>query len=242
MCNLPVLAVATMLDVQALWLYDRHLRRVIPAATGQRSMAVLVGSKQLARIQGDNAQGHITEAVFSLPEGDDNEAADARHTIDALSLKAVVGVGRTTHGSRVRQGPRAGRSRCHRGDRTGLWLGAPDERRTRPQGGAMAPATREPSDDVERTANSEPSVHMGRSETERAQLCRCTRAGGCSASPPRGVLRCVGGCVVAVLWRRLRPNAVGAHAAVLRVRGDGTGLGTTVCLRPALGVVLGARR
>ena len=53
-------------------------------------MAVLVGSKQLARIQGDDAQGHITDALFSLSEGDDNVAADARHTIDALRLKAVV--------------------------------------------------------------------------------------------------------------------------------------------------------
>ena len=33
-----------MLDVGAMWLYDRQLRRVIPATTGQRSMAVLVGS------------------------------------------------------------------------------------------------------------------------------------------------------------------------------------------------------
>ena len=32
LCNLPVLAVATMLDVGAMWLYDRQLRRVIPAA------------------------------------------------------------------------------------------------------------------------------------------------------------------------------------------------------------------
>ena len=79
-----------MLDVGALWIYDRQLQRVILAATGQRFMAVLVGSKQLARIQGDDAQGHFTEALFSLPEGDDNVAADARHTIDALSLKAVV--------------------------------------------------------------------------------------------------------------------------------------------------------
>ena len=90
LCNLPILAVAAMLDVGALWLYDRQLRRVILAATGQRSMAVLVGSKQLARIQGDDAQGNITEALFSLPEGDDNVASDARHTINALSLKAVV--------------------------------------------------------------------------------------------------------------------------------------------------------
>ena len=44
LCSLPVLAVATMLDVGAMWLYDRQLRRVIPAATGQRPMAVLVGS------------------------------------------------------------------------------------------------------------------------------------------------------------------------------------------------------
>ena len=53
-------------------------------------MAVLVGSKKVARIQGDDAHGHSTKALLSLSEGDDNVAADARHTIDALSLKAVV--------------------------------------------------------------------------------------------------------------------------------------------------------
>ena len=53
-------------------------------------MAVLVGSKQLARVQGDDAQGHVTEAMFSLPEGDDHVAADARHTLDTLGLMAVV--------------------------------------------------------------------------------------------------------------------------------------------------------
>ena len=90
LCNLPVLAMATILNVGVTWLYDRQLQRVIPAATGQRSLAVLLGSKQLAQIQGDDAGGHITEALFSLLEGDDNVAADIRHTIEALGLKAVV--------------------------------------------------------------------------------------------------------------------------------------------------------
>ena len=45
-----------------------QLRRVIPVAEGQRSMAVLVGSKQLARIQGDDAPECITEVLLSLPE------------------------------------------------------------------------------------------------------------------------------------------------------------------------------
>ena len=53
-------------------------------------MAVLVGSKQLARIQGDDAPGRITEVLLSLPEGDDNVAADAGHTLDALGLETVV--------------------------------------------------------------------------------------------------------------------------------------------------------
>ena len=35
-------------------------------------MAVFVGSKQLARVQGDDAHRHVTEAMFSLPEGDDH--------------------------------------------------------------------------------------------------------------------------------------------------------------------------
>ena len=90
LCGLPILAVAVVLDVGTLWLYDRQLRRTIPAVTGRRSMAVLVGSKQLARVQGDDAQGHVTEAMFSLPEGDEHVAADARHTLDTLGLEAVV--------------------------------------------------------------------------------------------------------------------------------------------------------
>ena len=68
-CSLPIVAVAVVLDVDTLWLYDRQLRRAIPAVTERRSMAVLVGSKQLARVQGDDAQGHVMEAMFSLPEG-----------------------------------------------------------------------------------------------------------------------------------------------------------------------------
>ena len=90
LCSLPILAVAVVLDVGTLWLYDRQLRRAIPAVTEQRSMAVLVGSKQLARVQGDDAQGHVTEAMFSLAEGDDHMAADARHTLDTLGLAAVI--------------------------------------------------------------------------------------------------------------------------------------------------------
>ena len=90
LCGLPILAVAVVLDVGTLWLYDRQLRRAIPAVTGRRSMAALVGSKQLARVEGDDAQGRVTEAMFSLPEGDEHVAADARHTLDTLGLEAVV--------------------------------------------------------------------------------------------------------------------------------------------------------
>ena len=53
-------------------------------------MAVLVGSKQLAHIQGDDTSGRITEVLLSLPEGDNNAAADARHTLDALGLEPIV--------------------------------------------------------------------------------------------------------------------------------------------------------
>ena len=90
LCSVAVLAVAVMLDVGTLWLSDRQLRRAIPAVTERRSMAVLVASKQLARVQGDNAHGHVTEAMFSLPEGDDHVAANARHTLDTLAVMAVV--------------------------------------------------------------------------------------------------------------------------------------------------------
>ena len=50
------------------------------------------------------------------------------------------------------------------------------------------------------------------------------------------------GPVFAVLWRQLRPVVVGAPASMLRVRGNGAGLGISVYLRPALWVVSGARR
>ena len=91
LCSLPILAVAVLLDVGTLWLYDRQLRRAIPAVTGRRSMAVLVGSKQLARVQGNDAQDHVTEAMFPLPDGDNHVAADARHTLDTLGLAVVIG-------------------------------------------------------------------------------------------------------------------------------------------------------
>ena len=90
LCSLPILAVATALDVGALWLYDWLLQRTVPVAEGQRSMAVLVGSKQLARIGGDNTLGRVTEVLLSLSQGDDNVAADVRHTLDALDLGPVV--------------------------------------------------------------------------------------------------------------------------------------------------------
>ena len=90
LCSLPVLAVATVLDVGELWLYDRQLRSVVPVAEGQTCMAVRVGSKQLARIQGDDAPGRITEVLLLLPDGDDNASPDARHTLDTLDLEPVV--------------------------------------------------------------------------------------------------------------------------------------------------------
>ena len=81
-----VLAVAVVLDVGTLWLYDRQLRRAIPAVTERRSMAVLAGSKQKAQVQGNDAQRHVTEAMFCLPEGDNHVAADACHTLNAPGL------------------------------------------------------------------------------------------------------------------------------------------------------------
>ena len=54
------------------------------------SMAVLVGCKQLARIQRDEAPGCITEVSLSVPQGDDNVAAEAGHTSDALGPEPVM--------------------------------------------------------------------------------------------------------------------------------------------------------
>ena len=53
-------------------------------------MAVLVGSKQLAGMQGNKAQGNVTVVMFSLPEEDDQVRANAHHTLDTLGLTAVV--------------------------------------------------------------------------------------------------------------------------------------------------------
>ena len=90
LCSLPVLAVAIVLDAGEVWLYDRQLRRVVPVAEGQRCMAVLVGSKHLARIQEDDASGGVKAVLLSLPEGHDNASADTRHTLDTLDLEPVV--------------------------------------------------------------------------------------------------------------------------------------------------------
>ena len=73
-----------------------HVQRGTAATTshsGSDGAAVhgRVGGLQAAGVgtRGD-AQGHVTEAMFSLPEGDNNVAADARHTLDTLGLAAVV--------------------------------------------------------------------------------------------------------------------------------------------------------
>ena len=42
------------------------------------------------RIQGDDALRSITEVLLSLPQGHDNLAAHARHTLVALHLRPVV--------------------------------------------------------------------------------------------------------------------------------------------------------
>ena len=88
LCSLPILAVATVLDMGELWLYDRRLRRVIPE--GQRCMAILIGPKQLALVQGDNTPGRVAAVLLPLPDGDDNASAKARLTWDPLHLEPVV--------------------------------------------------------------------------------------------------------------------------------------------------------
>ena len=49
-----------------------------------------VGSKQLARIQGDDAPGRVTAVLLSLPEGDDNASVNARRTLDTLDLEPLL--------------------------------------------------------------------------------------------------------------------------------------------------------
>ena len=82
--------VATVLGMGEVWLRDGQLRRVVPVAEGQRCMVVLVGSKHLAHIQGDDAPGCVTAVSLTLPDGDDNASSDARHNLDSLDLEPVV--------------------------------------------------------------------------------------------------------------------------------------------------------
>ena len=195
LCSLPILAAAVVLDVGTLWLYDRQLRRAIPAVTEQRSMVVLVGSKQLARAraQGDDAQGHVTEAMFSLPEGDDHVAASARHTFDTLGLAAVIEA-------------RAGGQRLVLASARGLGQDGVDVIREvlRDYGWELlAHGTHSPK--VARwprlleSLPVMPGVHVGGSEAQPPQLCHSTNAGGCFARTPGRVLRCMAGPMVAVL-------------------------------------------
>ena len=88
LCSLRVLAVASVLDVGEVLLYDRQPRRVVPVAEGQRYMPVLAGSKHLARIQRAYAPSRVTE--LSLPDRDDNASADTRHTLHTLDLELLV--------------------------------------------------------------------------------------------------------------------------------------------------------
>ena len=113
LCSLPVLAVATVLGMGELWLYDRQLRRVIPVAQGQRCMAVLVGSKHLARLQGDDAPSCVTAVLLSLPDEDDN--VSTKPTLDAAGGRGPVR--RAATGDRIGSLPQSSRSRRHCGDR-----------------------------------------------------------------------------------------------------------------------------
>ena len=71
---------ATVLGMGEMWLYHRKLWRVIPVAKGQRCMALLMGLKQLALIQGDNARRHVAAVLISLPDADDNASAEGHLT------------------------------------------------------------------------------------------------------------------------------------------------------------------
>ena len=200
LCSLPILAVAVVLDAGTLWLYDRQRQRAIQAGTERRSMAVLVGSKQLARVQGDDAQGHVTEAMFSLPEGDDHVAADARHTLDTLGLAAVIEA-------------RAGGQRLVLASARGAGQDGDDVigevlrdyccellayGTHSPKVARWPLADCGPAADARRATDTPPGVHVGGSEAQPTQLCHSRHAGGCLARTPGRVLRCMAGPVVAV--------------------------------------------
>ena len=87
LCSLPVLAVAMVLDMGELRLYERRLQRVALLAGGPGCMAVLVGPKRLALLQGDNVACRVAAVLLSLRNGNDSASADTRLTLDPLQLE-----------------------------------------------------------------------------------------------------------------------------------------------------------
>ena len=53
-------------------------------------MAIPVGPKQLALVQGDDARGRVTVVLLYLPNAYVNASAEARLTLDPLYLESVV--------------------------------------------------------------------------------------------------------------------------------------------------------
>ena len=137
-------------------------------AEGQRSLAVLVGSKQLARIHGDDAMGRVTEVLLS-PECDGSVAAHARHTLDALDLGPVVEARSGGQGLVVASAQTPGQARVAVIWKIGQDCGGGSWRGdNRVSGRAVAPAARVGFGEIERTAGSRPGVHVGAVEAEPA--------------------------------------------------------------------------
>ena len=53
-------------------------------------MAVRMGSKQLAPVQGEDAAGRVAAVLLSLPDGDDNTSAEAGLRLDPLHPEPVA--------------------------------------------------------------------------------------------------------------------------------------------------------
>ena len=53
-------------------------------------MAVLVGSKHLARMPEGDTPTCVTAVVLWLPDEEDNASSHTRHTLDTLDLEPVV--------------------------------------------------------------------------------------------------------------------------------------------------------
>ena len=135
---------------------------------------------------GEDALSCITEVLLLLPDGDDNVAADAYHTLDTLDLGPVAEApsGGARIGDRIGLESQTSRGKRHPRDSSGVWMEAPSGGQTQFLGSAVARATPVPLERVARTAGFHPGVHVGPRAAVPTQQCHRSCTGGCASLLP----------------------------------------------------------